>query len=165
MASLAIDRPTPYRAPSKMIVGGAILVGSMLLIAVVRRLNSGVPIAGVSPWLAVHLATVIPALPLGAYVMIRRKGDRLHRMLGRTWVILMIVTALASFGVRSSGHLSWIHILSLVVLVSVPRGVVMAMRGQVSKHRRVMTNVYIGLIVAGLFVFLPGRLLGSWLFG
>lgn len=165
MAALAIDRPILHRPPSRLIIGGAALVGAMLLVALVRRLNSGAPIGGVSPWLALHLATVIPALPLGAYVMIRRKGDRLHRMFGRTWAILMIVTAIASFGVQSAGHLSWIHILSVLVLFSVPRGVVMAMRGRIDAHRRIMTNVYIGLIVAGLFVFLPGRLLGGWLFG
>ena len=37
--------------------------------------------------------------------------------------------------------------------------------GRIAAHRRVMTGVYIGLVSAGLFVFLPGRLLGSWLFG
>ena len=151
MASLALNTS----APSKLIVGGAALVGSMLLIAVMRRLNSGVPIGGMSPWLAVHLATVIPSLPLGAYVIIRRKGDRLHQILGRTWAILMIVTAIASFGVQTSGHLSWIHLLSILVLVSVPRGVAAAMTHRIDAHRRIMTNVYIGLIAAGLFVFLP----------
>lgn len=165
MASLATSRPAPQRMPSKLIIGGAILVGSMLIIAIARRLASGTPIGGVSPWLAIHLLTVIPALPLGAYVMVRRKGDRLHRMLGRTWALLMIVAAASSFGVQTSGHLSWIHILSGVVLLTVPRGVIFAMRGEIGKHQRVMTNVYLGLIVAGLFVFLPGRMLGGWLFG
>jgi uncharacterized membrane protein len=33
------------------------------------------------------------------------------------------------------------------------------------RHRRTMTNVYIGLVVAGVFSFAPGRLLETWLFG
>ena len=41
-----------------------------------------------------HLATVVPALLLGPVVLLRRKGDATHRMLGRIWAVLMLVTAI-----------------------------------------------------------------------
>ena len=115
--------------------------------------------------LIIHLATVLPALPLGAYLLARRKGDSLHRMLGRIWAVLMIVTAISSFWLRSNGSLSFIHIFSVITLISIPLSIMHIRRGNVARHRGSMTGVYIGLVVAGAFAFLPGRLLSSWLFG
>ena len=116
--------------------------------------------------LAVHLATVLPAVPLGAYVLWGRKGDARHRLLGRIWAMLMVVTALSSFGLRGlTGQFSLIHLLSLLTLVAIPRAIWQARRGNIKAHRRTMRNVYIGLLVAGLFAFLPGRILGTALFG
>jgi uncharacterized membrane protein len=115
--------------------------------------------------LIIHLATVLPALPLGAYVLVRPKGGRLHRSLGRIWVGLMATTAVSSFWLQDNGELSFIHLFSVATLISLPLGVFWVRRGNVERHRRVMTNVYIGLVVAGLFAFTPGRLLGVLLFG
>lgn len=113
-----------------------------------------------------HLLSVVPAVPLGAYVLIRRKGDRLHRLLGRIWALMMLVTALSTFGLRGlTGGFSWIHLLSLLVLVSIPRRVVAAILGNIAGHQRGMTMVYAGLVIASFFTFLPGRLLGIWMFG
>ena len=115
--------------------------------------------------LVIHLATVLPALPLGAYILLRPKGGRLHRLLGRIWAALMVTTAISSFWLQEGGRLSFIHIFSVVTLVSIPLAIFWIWRGNVERHRRAMTNTYIGLVVAGLFAFAPGRLLGSWLLG
>jgi uncharacterized membrane protein len=115
--------------------------------------------------LIIHLATVLPALPLGAYLLVRRKGDPLHRMLGRLWAALMVVTAISTFWLRTNGSLSFIHIFSVITLISIPVAIVRIRRRDVEGHRRSMVGVYIGLVVAGAFAFLPGRLLSSWLFG
>ncbi|MGJ8536298.1 MAG: DUF2306 domain-containing protein [Parasphingopyxis sp.] len=109
----------------------------------------------------IHLATVVPAVPLGGYVLLRRKGDSLHRILGRVWVVLMLVTAISSFWLS----LSFIHIFSVLVLVSVPLSLWRISKGDVIGHRRSMEGMYIGLVVAGAFAFIPGRLLGTLLFG
>jgi uncharacterized membrane protein len=81
--------------------------------AILRRLLSGLPLlppllpGAHSLWLTLHLATVLPALPLGAVVLLRRKGDLTHRLLGRVWTMLMLVAAASSFGLHSlTGHLS-----------------------------------------------------------
>lgn len=171
MATLPFPNLRP--APSRNLVEQALLAGVsalvlLLVVALARRLTSGMIVLPRehSVWLAVHLAAVIPALPLGGYILWRRKGDRLHKMLGRTWAALMLLTALSSFGLHGlTGRLSWIHILSVVVLVSVPRGVILAMRGNIPAHKNAILRVYAGLVIAGFFTFLPGRLLGQWLFG
>jgi len=116
-----------------------------------------------SPALIVHLATVLPALPLGAYILLSRKGGRLHRLLGRVWAGMMMVTAISSFWLRSNGSLSPIHLFSVLTLVSIPLAVIYIRRGHVERHRRAIVGVYVGLVIAGGFAFLPGRLLGSWL--
>jgi len=109
----------------------------------------------------IHLATVVPAVPLGGYVLFRRKGDALHRILGRIWVVLMLVTAISSFWLS----LSFIHIFSVLVLFSVPLSLWRISKGDVVGHRRSMEGMYIGLVVAGAFAFIPGRFLGTLLFG
>jgi uncharacterized membrane protein len=117
-------------------------------------------------WLVLHLATVIPALPLGAYLLARRKGDRLHKMLGRIWAVLMLLTAASSFGLHYvTGGFSPIHLLSALVLVSVPLAIRNARRGNIAAHRRAMTIVYLSLVIAGFFTFLPGRMMAQWLVG
>lgn len=151
----------------RLIVALGALAAGALLLAFVHGLASGAVARSSmhSLWLAVHLASVIPALPLGAYVLVRRKGDALHRALGKLWAVLMLVTALSSFGLRGlTGSLSPIHLLSLLVLVMIPRGIHLARRHRIEAHRRVMSLTYLGLAIAALFTLLPGRLLGTWLF-
>lgn len=122
--------------------------------------------------IVIHLATVIPALPLGAYILWRRKGDRLHKFLGRIWALLMFTTAIVSFWIgRPNGsglfgtHLSFIHIFAIITIVSIPMGIWMARIGNIKEHYRSMQGPYIGLLIAGLFAFIPGRIMGSLVFG
>jgi uncharacterized membrane protein len=142
------------------------LAGLLMLALVAAFARHGGGAKTLSPWMMVHLATILPAVPLGAIVLLRRKGGRVHRILGRVWVGLMMVGALASFGVRElSGHLSPIHLLSILTLISLPISVIRARAGRIAAHRRGMVIVYTALIIAGFFTLLPNRLLGGWLFG
>ena len=124
----------------------------------------------ISVALAIHLATVIPAIPLGAVVLYRRKGDAMHRLLGKAWAGLMLTTAVTTFWLGHSGGglfgigLSFIHLFSVLTLFSIPYGIWQARRGNITGHYRAMQAPYIGLIVAGLFAFIPGRLLGGLVF-
>jgi uncharacterized membrane protein len=114
----------------------------------------------------IHLLTVIPALPLGAYVIFSKKGDATHRLLGKIWAALMLVTSIDSFWIREvTGHIGPIHIFSAVTLISLPLGIYAIHRGNVEGHRRAMRGTFIGLCAAGLFALMPGRMLGSFLFG
>lgn len=159
-------RPGRFGPIEMLLVAGAtaLLTATLTFLSVRLGDRAEGPSLGMSPALVIHLATVVPALPLGAYLLIRRKGDRLHRLLGRIWGGLMMITALASFWIRDiSEELSFIHIFSIVTLVAIPRAVLLIRRGNVDAHGRIMTGVYIGLVVAGIFAFLPERLLGDWL--
>jgi len=61
---------------------------------------------------------------------------------------------------------SWIHGLSVFTLVTLVTGVGFARAHQVQAHRRNMIALYIGaLVITGLFTLLPGRLIGSALWG
>jgi uncharacterized membrane protein len=135
--SLMIERPQGWRAP-----------------------------AGAEVALYIHLVTAIPAVPLGAFVLWGRKGGRMHRLLGRIWAALMMVTALSTFWLQSlSGGFSFIHLFALLTLVSIPLAVWNARRGNIRAHRNAMRGVYAGLLSAGLLALVPGRTLGTLLFG
>jgi uncharacterized membrane protein len=124
------------------------------------------PPAGSELALYIHLFTAIPAVPLGAFVLWGRKGGRIHRVLGRIWGTMMMVTALSTFWLQSlSGGFSFIHLFALLTLASIPLAVWNARRGNIRAHRNAMRGVYAGLISAGLLALVPGRTLGSLLFG
>ncbi len=114
-----------------------------------------------------HLATVIPALPLGAWLLWRTpKGDASHRIGGRVWAMLMLVTAIDSFWIRTiTGGVGPIHLFSVLTLVQIPRAIWFAKSGQIDRHLKTMRGVFFGLIAAGLFAMAPGRTLWALLFG
>jgi uncharacterized membrane protein len=124
------------------------------------------PPAGAETALYIHLFTIAPAIPLGAFVLWGRKGGARHKMLGRIWAGLMVVSASSTFWLQSlSGGFSFIHLLSILTLASVPYAILHARRGNIRAHRNAMRGVYFGLIAAGLMTALPGRLLNSLLLG
>jgi len=118
-----------------------------------------------------HLATVVPALLLGPVILWRRKGDRLHRFLGRRWAALMVATATASVFIGAPGGgiagtgLSPIHFFTVWTFINVPLAIWFARQGKIRAHRGAMTGLYIGLCIAGAFTLIPGRLLGNLVFG
>ncbi len=126
---------------------------------------------GVSMPIIVHAATAIPALLLGPVLLLRRKGDALHRWLGRGWGLLMIATAIASAFIRSPGAgffgsgFSFLHLFTAWTLLATPVGIWFAATGRISAHRGVMVGMYTGLVIAGAFSMIPGRLLGNLAFG
>jgi uncharacterized membrane protein len=126
------------------------------------------PGATLKPVVAVHLFTVLPAIPLGAYLLFVRKGGTRHRWVGRLWLTLMGVTALATLFIRDINHgkLSAIHLFTLLTFIAIPRALWTARRRQFMQHRRTMLAFYAGaLLIAGYFTFLPGRLMWQWAFG
>jgi uncharacterized membrane protein len=120
------------------------------------------PLLAAGPAVHIHLVATILALALGAFMLIRRKGTVSHRRLGWIWVGLMLTAAVSSFWITSiRGGFSPIHILSVVVLVSVPAAIFAIRNGRVNTHRRSMQLLFFsGLVLPGLFTLLPGRLLG-----
>ena len=120
-----------------------------------------------TPALVIHLATALPAIPLGGWLLLRRrKGDRVHRLLGRVWAALMLTTSAASFWLTGlTGTLSPVHLFSVITPLSIARAVWAARIGNMRAHRTATTGAYIGLLVAGGFALVPSRLLGGLVFG
>ena len=119
-----------------------------------------------------HLVTVVPCFFLGAWLLARRKGTAMHKRLGRVYAVLMLFTALitlvmpAEVGPALLGHFGFIHLFSVLVFVSIPLAVVSIRRGNLRAHRGHMLGVYFGgILIAGGFALVPGRLLHGWLFG
>ena len=118
-----------------------------------------------------HLGTVLPCFLIGAWLLLRRKGTPVHRRLGRVYAALILFTALvtlpmpAAVGPRVLDHFGFIHLFSVLVLVSVPAAIYSIRRGNVTGHRGHMVGVYVGgILIAGTFALMPGRLLHTWLF-
>ena len=154
--------PTPYE---KGLAAGALVLLLLVIVALTR---------GVAGWYRLdamiwaHLVTVLTPLALTPVLMLRTRGDKLHRVLGWTWAVTLFATALISFAIRETndGALSFIHVFSIITVISVPMLVWMARKHQVPTHRRIARSLTTGaLLVAGYFTLLPGRILGIWLWG
>jgi uncharacterized membrane protein len=127
------------------------------------------PLLNASPVIQLHTFAALIALGLGAFQLYMPKGGPRHRMVGYIWAGLMMVIALSSFfinHIRLVGPFSYIHILSIVTLIGVPRAILAARRGNYAAHQRAMKIVFwTALVGAGLFTLLPGRIMGQVLFG
>jgi len=141
----------------------------LLLLAVLAALAKGYPTWGQVPWQVwPHLITILIALALTPLMLLRRRGDATHRLLGRIWVASMFLTALLSFNVRGINHggFSPIHLLSAFTVVMAPLAWWFAYTHRIANHRRAIRGLVTGaLLVAGFFTFPFNRLLGQWLFG
>lgn len=120
------------------------------------------------PMIQFHIATALVAVVLAPVILLRRRGDRLHRWLGYLWIAAMGLTALSSFQVftlRLIGPFSPIHLLSIFTLWALQRALRAARAGRIAVHRQAMSSLVIGLTVAGLFTLFPGRFMSKLLFG
>lgn len=79
----------------------------------------------------------------------------------------MSITAISSFfitGIMGSTY-SPIHALSAYTMLGLPFGIAAVRRRNIPKHRKDMTGMFVGaMVIAGLFSFLPGRLMWSLVF-
>jgi uncharacterized membrane protein len=76
------------------------------------------------------------------------------------------VSSLWIHQIRLFGPWSPIHLLSIFTLVMLPLGVWRAHRHDVNAHRWTMIGIFTGaLVIAGLFTFVPGRIMHTVLFG
>lgn len=113
----------------------------------------------------IHVLAVVPAAILGAYLLARPKGTPRHRLLGKIWMALMVMTSLSSFFIHQINlfhGFSPIHLLSIAVLAGSWRAILAARRHDIRTHRRVVSGMYFGgIVVAGLATLLPGRLMNA----
>jgi uncharacterized membrane protein len=127
------------------------------------------PLLNASPTIQIHAFAAMAALAIGVVQLSAPKGTLPHRGIGGMWVLLMLVVCVSSFfihTIRLWGPWSPIHLLSIFTLGSLPLAVVYAHRHDVAHHRLAMISIYTGgLVIAGLFTFVPGRIMHAVLFG
>jgi len=136
--------------------------------AVIRGLLGIAPDHGATRHLAVviHVATVLPAIPLGGFLLLAPKGTPMHKSLGKLWVVLMVTTALSAIFIKTSGSFSFIHIFIPMTLWASYKLIATARRGDMKGHKKEILSLYLGaLMIPGIFsMALPGRLMNVWLF-
>ncbi len=127
------------------------------------------PLLQASFAIQIHAVSAILAMVLGAVVLFRRKGTRTHKLMGRIWVVLMLIVATSSIfinEIRMIGPFSPIHIFTVITYVSLAQAIVAIRRGNVVAHRAGMQTLYfLALLITGAFTLLPGRRMHDVLFG
>jgi hypothetical protein len=162
MSGMAFHRPQRI---DRVLSIGAIVLFAAAAAAIIRGRQEW---HLVPPLIWLHLLTVLVATALTPVMLLRVRGDRRHRTIGKIWIVSMISTAITSLFIHVSGpgRFSIIHLLSLWTLVQVPLIWWTARNHNVARHRRAVHGMVIGaLLVAGFFTFPFHRLLGDWLFG
>lgn len=127
------------------------------------------PILNAPIYILIHASAAMIALLIGPFVILRNRRDRLHKIGGYIWVVVMACAAISSFWIlefRLIGPFSPIHGLSIYVLWSLYRGVSYAIARNIEAHRQTFRALYLQwLVLAGLFTLLPGRIFNLMLFG
>jgi len=178
------EKPAKFGLAGKFISAVALTGGVVLIAALV----SGNDYSGLGAFLArsrphapdwaliahsslptqIHLTAAVSAFFIGLYQLIGPKGRTPHRLLGYVWLTLMLTAAISSFWLRGFNHglFSVIHILSGWTVVVAPMILYTARTRNIKRHRNMATGLFMGgLVVAGLFAFLPGRLMWNVFFG
>jgi uncharacterized membrane protein len=126
-----------------------------------------------TPLIAVHMTAALAATTIGPVAIWARRGrlqrPTLHRRIGYTWVLLMVVTALTALFIRdfrlpNLAGFTWIHLFIPATLGALFVAFARLRAGDIKGHRKSMQGLYVGAcLVAGGFTLLPGRYLGNLL--
>jgi uncharacterized membrane protein len=119
--------------------------------------------------IVIHAFAAMAAFVLGIVQLSLPKGTLPHRTMGWFWVALMVIVSVTAFWIhelRLWGPWSPIHLLAIFTLVMLPIAVLHARRHRVERHRWTMIGIFGGaLVIAGIFTFVPGRIMYKVLFG
>src|SRR5205085_6714537 len=114
----------------------------------------------------IHALAAITAFAVGLVQLTAPKGTIPHRLIGWSWVMLMLTIAVSSLfihKIRLWGPWSPIHLLSILVLVTLPLAVMHARRHDVAQHRMAMLMLFTGaLVIAGGFPSCPAGSCTPW---
>ena len=173
MTSAASRKPAAFMDISPLTRNTVIAVGSVLTLlsfyGIARAMLGFAPpyLSTRSLAVLVHVASVLPAIPLGAFLLLSRKGDARHKLLGKVWVALMVSTALSAIFIKTGGSFSWIHLFVPLTLWSSYKIVATARRRDFAAHRKEIIGTYLlALGIPGaVALFTPGRLMNHLIFG
>ena len=106
-----------------------------------------------------HFICALGALLLGPIVLARRKGDTIHRWLGRLWALMMLIINISALSMYDmSGRPNLFHIFALVSLITLSCALWAIWRYKLTRnpnylvtHQHCMVWAYFGLLMAGLW--------------
>lgn len=122
------------------------------------------PLLAAPAVIQLHALAALTSLAAGLTVLFLHKGTARHRLIGWVFVVAMALTAASSAFITSNGRYSAIHLLSLLTAVNLPYAIIMRRRGNIVAHRSAMLWLFAGLVVAGAFTLVPGRLMNKLAF-
>jgi uncharacterized membrane protein len=129
------------------------------------------PLLNASLAIQLHAFAAATAFILGLVQFAAPKGTLPHRTVGFIWLALMLTVAISSFwihgtnGIRVAGF-GPIHLLSIYVICMVPFAIYFARTHKVRGHAKTVIGMFIGgLVIAGLFTLVPGRIMHAVAFG
>ena len=122
-----------------------------------------------------HIALALVAVPVGAFIFLAKKGTAQHKLVGRVWVVILLIVSLSAILIQEINpeEYSLIHLLIPWIIGSLVYSIWNIKRFKKTRHIKYrqahmdsMIGVYIGaLLVAGAFTLLPGRFLYGVFFG
>ncbi|HEY1432398.1 MAG TPA: DUF2306 domain-containing protein, partial [Stellaceae bacterium] len=103
------------------------------------------PLLDAPSTIQIHAFTAITAFAVGLVQLTAPKGTIPHRLVGWSWVLLMLTVAVSSLfihKIRLWGPWSPIHLLSILVLATLPLAVMHARRHDIARHRTAMLMLF-----------------------
>ena len=116
----------------------------------------------------IHIITAFAALILGIIMWRRPKGTKSHKMIGRVFVIFMIVTAISAIFIRqiNDGSFSLIHLFVILTFTATFELFYGIRKGNIKMHKRAVKGLFFGaLLIPGALSFIPGRTMYMIFFG
>lgn len=116
----------------------------------------------------IHIVAALTALVLGITMYTRRKGTPSHKVIGKLFLALMLITATSAIFIRylNDGSFSWIHIFVPATFFAAWETVHYIRKGNLKGHKRAVSGLFFGaLLIPGFLSFLPGRTMWVMVFG
>ena len=121
-----------------------------------------------SPAIVIHTLFALVALGLGTAMFIRKKGTPSHKLIGKTFVLFMAVTAFSALFIKglNGDQFSFIHLFVPLSFYAIWELFYYVRKGNIKKHEKAVKGLFFGaLLIPGFLSFLPGRLMWRVFFG
>lgn len=126
------------------------------------------PILHASLAVQIHVVVAFTALVIGIAMWRRKKGTPSHKILGRTFVGFMLLTAISAIFIRqiNNGQFSFIHLFVPLTFIGTFQAIYWIRKRNIKKHVSAVRGMFFGaLLIPGFLSFLPGRTLWHVFFG
>ena len=111
-----------------------------------------------------HVIAILTLALAGWGILGLRKGDRRHRLMGRTWVIAMSLMGIAALAIPHGSSVVPAYLGGGLALALMAHAYWSIRRGRVRAHALSMTMLMVGLVFMAAVALVPGRLIHDVLF-